>query len=96
MKREAKSFELGPIGISVGIAAPIVLAALFYVWTNVTMVRLGYELSEAAKVHRELLEENRGLRVEVAALKAPDRLARLAKLHHGLAPPETAQVIELE
>lgn len=94
--KEKRKFELGPIGLSVGIAVPVVMAALFYVWTNVTTVRLGYELSEAAKVHRELLEENRGLRVEVAALKAPDRLARLARLHHGLAPPETEQVIELE
>jgi cell division protein FtsL len=91
-----KRFEPGPIGISVCIAAPVVMAALFYVWTNVTTVRLGYELSDAAKVHRELIEQNRGLRVEVAALKAPDRLARLAKLHHDLAPPQTAQVIELE
>ena len=96
MRRETKKFELGPIGISVGIAVPVVMAALFYVWTNVTTVRLGYELSEAAKAHRELLEENRGLRVEVAALKAPDRLARLAKLQHGLAPPQSEQVIELE
>jgi cell division protein FtsL len=94
--REPSKFELGPIGFSVGIAVPVVMAALFYVWTNVTMVRLGYELSEAAKIHQELLEQNRGLRVEVAALKAPDRLARLAKLHHGLAPPATEQVIELE
>lgn len=91
-----KKRELGPIGVSLGIALPVVMAALFYVWTNVTTVRLGYELSEAAKAHRELLEENRGLRVEVAALKAPDRLARLAKLHHGLAPPQSEQVVEVE
>ena len=87
---------MGPIGFSVGIAIPIVMAALFYVWTNVTMVRLGYELSEAAKAHKQLLEQNRGLRVEVAALKAPDRLQRLAKLDYELAPPRPEQVIEVE
>jgi cell division protein FtsL len=91
-----KQFQLGPIGISVALALPMVMAALFYVWTSVTTVQLGYELSEAAKVHETLLEENRGLRVEVAALKAPDRLARLAKQNHGLAPPATEQVIEVE
>jgi cell division protein FtsL len=97
VKKEPKGkIELGPIGFSVGLAVPVVMAALFYVWTNVTTVRLGYELSEAAKAHKELLEQNRGLRVEVAALKAPDRLERLAKLHHDLAPPQPAQVIELE
>ncbi len=88
--------ELGPIGTSVAVSVPVVMAALFYVWTNVTTVRLGYELSEAAKLHRELSEENRGLRVEVSALKAPDRLQRLAKQDLGLSPPKTEQVIEVE
>lgn len=92
---ERRPFELGPLGTSVTVAIPVVLAALFYVWTQVTTVRLGYELSKAAKAHQRLLEENRGLRIEVAALKAPERLQRLAKIHHGLAPPRTEQVIEL-
>jgi cell division protein FtsL len=95
-RSERAAPSLGPIGTSVAIALPVVMAALFYVWTNVTTVQLGYELSEAAQAHRVLLEENRGLRVEVAALKAPDRLARLAKIHHELAPPQTEQVIEVE
>ncbi len=93
---KVRRFELGPIGTSVAVALPVVMAALFYVWTNVTTVRLGYQLSEAAKTQRELSEENRGLRVEVAALKAPDRLQRLAKLQLGLAPPKTEQVIQVE
>lgn len=94
-KKERAPFELGPLGTSVAVAIPVVLAALFYVWTQVTTVRLGYELSKAAKAHKNLLEENRGLRIEVAALKAPERLERLAKIHHGLAPPRSEQVIEL-
>ena len=78
------------------IVAPVVCAALFYVWAQVTTVRLGYTLSQVSDAHRSLLEVNRGLRIEVAALRAPERLERLAVERFHLEPPKTEQVIRLE
>ena len=71
----------------------MVAAALFYVWTQVAAVRLGYELSAAATVHKSLGEENRGLRIEVASLKSTDRLRALATDKYKLHPPTPGQVI---
>lgn len=88
--------ELGPLGQSVLIAAPIVAAALFYVWTHVTTVQLGYALSRAGEVHERLLEENRGLRIENAALRAPDRLKKLARVRFHQKSPQATQVIRFE
>jgi cell division protein FtsL len=78
------------------IVAPVVAAALFYVWAEITTMRLGYTLSQASDAHRSLLEVNRGLRIEVAALRAPERLERLAVERFRLEPPKNEQVIRLE
>lgn len=78
------------------IVAPVLAAALFYVWAEVTTVRMGYMMSQASDAHRVLLEENRGLRIEVAALRAPERLERLAIERYKLEPPKSEQVIRLE
>lgn len=86
---------MGPLGASVLIVAPVVAAALLFVWTHVTRVQLGYALSKAGAVHGKLLEENRGLRIEVAALRAPRRLEQLAAERYRLAPPKTEQVVRL-
>lgn len=88
--------DLSPVLTAVMLAVPVVAAALFYVWTHVSTVRLGYELSAAATQHRALLEANRGLRIEVATLKSPERLERLATTKYRLAPPSAQQIIRVK
>lgn len=85
---------VSPTVAAILMAVPVVLAALFYVWTHVASVRLGYEISRAGEAHRALIEENRALRVEVASLKDPKRLAALATEKYGLAPPQPSQIIK--
>ncbi|MCA9551510.1 MAG: cell division protein FtsL [Myxococcales bacterium] len=86
---------MGPVGTAILVAGPVVAAALFYVWTHVTTVRLGYALSKAGESHRQLLEENRALRIEAAALKSPDRLEKLGQERYGLGAPRTEQVVRV-
>lgn len=85
----------GPLGTALLVAAPVVAAALFYVWTHNTTVALGYALSDAGKAHRALLEKNRALRIKAAALRSPDRLQHLAKSRFSLAPPKSEQVVRV-
>ena len=84
----------GPIAIFWLALAPLTGAAVFSVWARITTVQLGYDLSEAAATHQRLVEENRALRLEVAALKAPARLERLAK-EYRLAPAGPDQMVHL-
>lgn len=86
---------LGPLGTSILVAIPVVAAALFYVWTHVTTVSLGYKLSEAGAAHERLLEHNHALRIRAAALRSPDRLQKLAERRFGLVPPKTEQVVRV-
>lgn len=87
---------LGPLEQSVLVAAPVIAASLFYVWTQVTTVQLGYALSKASEVHEALLEENRSLRIETATLRAPDRLKKLARTRFGHKNPRSSHVIRLK
>lgn len=74
----ASKFETGPLGAAVLIAAPLVGACLFYVWTHVTTVRLGYDLSRADLTHRRLLAEQHQLSVRYGNLVSPKNLEALA------------------
>lgn len=88
--------DLAPLLTALMLALPVVLAGLFFVWTRVVTLRLGYQISQASEVHHRLLEENRGLRIESAALKAPARLEKLAKEQFGLSSPRPEQIIRLD
>jgi hypothetical protein len=94
VRRALGVLSIGPAGVAAIVALPLVAAAVFYVWAEITTVRLGYLLSQAGDAHRVLLEENRGLRIEAAALKAPERLKRLAE-EYKLESPRFEQIVRL-
>lgn len=85
---------LGPVGRAILIATPVTAAALFYVWTHIEAVRLGYALSEAGEAHEAIVEKNRALKLDVSAHKAPERLERMGK-KYGLRPPKPEQIIHV-
>ena len=82
----------GPLTTALCIAAPVVAASLFYVWTRVTSVRLGYALSRSTAAQRRLLAEQDGLRLDVSALKSPARLSKIAA-ERGLTAPPAARIL---
>ena len=82
---------LGPIGLFLGLLAPVAASAVFLVWTRVTTLRLGYELARAQADLQTLEEENRVLTTEVSAERSPERLRRMAR-EYGLRPPAREQV----
>ena len=70
----------------------ICLAELFaYTWCRVQYVRIGYEIGKITAQTRQLNKERNQLTVEMARLKSPARMTKIAhKL--GLKQPEPAQV----
>ncbi|MFO0726872.1 MAG: hypothetical protein U1E65_24015 [Myxococcota bacterium] len=87
---------LGPLVVSIALVAPPVAAGIFFVWTHVGAVRLGYEMTKARDAHTQLLEENKALRIEAATLKDPARLMALAAERYKLAPPKNSQLVRVE
>jgi cell division protein FtsL len=85
-----------PLAASVvAVAALVLVAALFHVWSRLRVVDLGYRLAAARAAHAQLLEQNRRLSAELAALRAPRRLAETARVRLGLRPPTPDQVIHM-
>jgi cell division protein FtsL len=68
-------------------------ASLVYVWSRIQVIQAGYEISNAVKSGRNLVEENKRLRVEAASLKSHARIERIATEELGMSKPRSDQVI---
>lgn len=73
----------------------LVVTALGYLWCRVQVVQMGYLLPEAHRIHSRLLNDNKKLHLELARLKAPERLERIAIEQLGLNHPNKDQVVVL-
>jgi cell division protein FtsL len=67
--------------------------SLFYVWSRIQVIRLGYEISNALKEERALTEANKKLRLEIATLKSYVRIEKLAVEELRMVKPKPEQVI---
>ena len=67
--------------------------SLFYVWSRIQVIRLGYEISNALKVEKALTEGNKRLRLEIATLKSYARIEKLAVEELRMTKPKPEQVI---
>jgi len=67
--------------------------SLFYVWSRIQVIRLGYEISNTMKEEKALTEANKRLRLEVATLKSYARIEKLAVEELRMAKPKPEQVI---
>lgn len=71
----------------------LVLAFLFFVWSRLQVVDLGYQISKTSQVQRELIRVNKELKLELDTLKSPSNLEKFAKDRLKLVPPQWGQVI---
>lgn len=69
---------------------------LFYTWCRVNNVRLGYEVSRETEKQIKLLAYKENLKIELARLKSPERIARIATEQLGLSMPQAGQTIVLK
>ena len=67
--------------------------SLFYVWSRIQVIQLGYGISNALKQERAWVEANKRLRVEIATLKSYSRIEKLAVEELRMAKPKPDQVI---
>jgi cell division protein FtsL len=75
------------------VVATLVFFALLFVWSRLEVIQMGYALSQSNQVYENLVKENQCLRVEVASLKSPSRIEKLAKEKLGLINPTQGKII---
>lgn len=91
IKKNARDPKL--VGIWFIFMALFILELLFYTWSRVQCVRIGYELSDATDKQKQLIRLQNNLKIEVAHLKSPDRIAKIAKGRLDLIMPKPNQMI---
>jgi cell division protein FtsL len=71
----------------------VIVSALFYVWSRIKVIQVGYEISNSLKEGRMLEETNKKLRLEIATLKSYARLEKIAVEELRMSKPKSDQVI---
>ena len=71
----------------------ITILALFYVWSRIRIVQLGYEINTLQKEYTELDKEAGSMEVEVEKLKSPKRLEEVAHKKLNMHPPKGDQIV---
>ena len=81
---------------SLGIGCMLVLVLLFSAWQHFELLRHGYAIEELQRERAALDETARHLRLEIEALRSPQRIETLALERLHLVPPSQAEAMIIE
>ncbi|MHB8058135.1 MAG: cell division protein FtsL [Desulfuromonadaceae bacterium] len=71
------------------------VVSVFHVWSRFKIVDLNLKMSEISRQLNEADQEQKGLILEAASLKAPARIESIAKNELGMALPAEQQIIHV-
>lgn len=71
----------------------IIAELLFYTYCRVQYVQTGIAISAERRKQQELTALQNSLKIELARLKAPERISVIARNNLGLDMPDPAQII---
>jgi cell division protein FtsL len=83
-------FRFGPLLVS---AFFCLAGVTVYIWPRVQVVRFAYRTHTSEQYLRELLQAHDQLRFELASLKDPERIFRVATEQLGMGMPRPDQVM---
>jgi len=95
-KQANRTWSHGRIFIIIAVFTWLLLSGFGYVWCRIQVVNLGYLLSEDHRIHTGLLNDNKKLDLELARLKAPERVEHIAIEQLGLKRPTKSQIVVLK
>jgi cell division protein FtsL len=78
---------------SLAIGGFLVVVLLFSAWQHFELLRHGYKIQKMQQERAEQEEINRHLRLQIATLRAPGRIAGLAKGLHLVAPSSAEAIV---
>jgi cell division protein FtsB len=92
-KKKKDSAREGRSWIYLMLIGVFILEFFFFAWCRVQYLKTGYEISEETAKHEKLLLLQRNFKIELARLKSPERLSKIARSRLGLVAPTTGQTI---
>lgn len=87
--------DLSFLYFSVFSAFVLICVALVFLWSRMTVVNTGYEISKANSVRAGLIDQNKRLRLEFMKLKSPERIEKIASTELGLVHPTGERIINI-
>jgi hypothetical protein len=75
--------------------AVLLMLAVLYAWQHFSAIEYGYRIEAQKAQCDSLMEVNRQLRLEQAALRDPERIDLLAR-RLGLVPPDAGQMLRMD
>jgi cell division protein FtsL len=79
-----------------GFMVLLTMVSVFHVWSRVRVVDLNLQIGEMKREMKEQQQEQSRLKLEVASLKAPNRIEALAKGELGMTLPTEQQVVVIK
>ena len=80
----------------VSLGALIALGAFLYAWQHFETIQLRYQLESLRSERSQATELNQELKLEVAGLRAPERIDMIARRQLGLTAPVPGQVAPID
>lgn len=98
--RQAKKAAAASFGVKyptfIVVALILMFVALIYVGSHIRMTKMEYDIAAALNAKGNLLEEQKRLKLELAMLKAPQRIEDIARNKLQMSYPAAEQVIILK
>ncbi len=91
--RKKKTRNPKMVAVSLVIMGLFIAELLFYTWCRVQSIQIRYEITELKVKQQQLATHQDTLKIELARLKSPKRIAKIAKQQLGLIAPTTKQLI---
>jgi len=96
-RRGAKQIQrLWMTGLWIFIMSFFITELLVYTWSRVQCTGVGYEISEQSDKQKELMGVQKNLNIELARLKSPKRIAKIARERLDLSTPSPEQIISIQ
>jgi cell division protein FtsL len=80
----------------VSLGALIALGAFLYAWQHFETIQLRYQLESLRSERAQATELNQELKLEMAGLRAPERIDMIARRQLGLTAPTPGQIAPLD
>jgi cell division protein FtsL len=68
----------------------------FYTWCRVQHVKIGYLIVKETQRKEQLHALRKNLKIELALLKSPKRIAKIAQEKLGLQMPDPKQIVDIK
>jgi cell division protein FtsL len=89
--RKLRSLKI--IGLWFILMTVFICELLLYTWIRVQCTRIGYEVNQATEMYQQRVTMQNNLKIELARLKSPERIAAIAQGRLGLNAPKPEQIV---